>query len=335
MTSGSRAAIALWIGLLMAVGCGERRDAGHALRDAGRSAGTLLAPLPAPSPSELLSVDFTHMPLAIGNRWDYRLTFSMRLVYADGSQETSVQSSILRSETTGETILNEQWYFLQSEYDPQQTTSPGPLYAVRADASGLYHLDLFLRDPADAASIAPGLPWARQLEASARAVGARSPHRAALEAAAQRLGARMQAALFATRTSLPGFPGAPGLPPPGQVTGFRHGNPRPGESTMLLYPMFRGTRWIERDTPRFTRSVEGREQLSVPAGSFTAWVVRGRGEFFEPNDRVHFWYAKEGLVCIQGRASTLATDDTGRPIGRLHFELDQRLLSFTRVSYPL
>ena len=318
----------------LAGGCSRHPTSGTA-PESGASAGAVLAPLPTPAPNELTSFEFSQMPLAVGNRWDYRVVTSMRLVFPDGSQETSVRSSMLRSETTGEVTLNEQRYFLQSEYDPQQAPPAGPLYAVRADASGLYHLDLFLLDPADIAPSVPDLPWSRQIVASAREAAARSPHRAAFEAEAQRLGARLQAAVFPTLTSLPGFPGVPGLPPRGQETGFRHGSPRPGEIPMLLYPMLRGSRWIVREVPRFTRSVEGREPLTVPAGSFSTWVVRGGGENFGPYDRVQFWYANEGLIRVRAQGSVLAVDDTGRPVGRVHYESDQQLLSFSQVAYPL
>ena len=72
-----------------------------------------------------------------------------------------------------------------------------------------------------------------------------------------------------------------------------------------------------------------REATHVPAGDFTAWVMRGFSELYGPRDVVHFWQASDGLVKITLRGETEVTDDQGRPIGRMLFEMDQSLSALT------
>jgi hypothetical protein len=46
---------------------------------------------------------------------------------------------------------------------------------------------------------------------------------------------------------------------------------------------------------------------------------------------VHFWQASEGLVKLTLQAETQVTDDQGRPIGWMVFEMDQSLTALTLV----
>jgi len=129
---------------------------------------------------------------------------------------------------------------------------------------------------------------------------------------------------------MPGLTETPGQPVRGGDAGVvRRGDPLPGESSALVYPMFVGSRWVVRDSPRYTRLVEGRGRTTVPAGTFEAWNLRGRSEFESPGDVVHFYYAREGLIRVTLHADLDVVDTGNIVVGRVIMDMDQSLTAFT------
>jgi hypothetical protein len=88
-----------------------------------------------------------------------------------------------------------------------------------------------------------------------------------------------------------------------------------GELTRLRYPLTVGTSWIIRSDPIYTATVEALEALELPIGSVHAHRIRIEAPFFGPHDRVHFWFAREGMlrmlvhVEIPTTAGTLIADE--------------------------
>ena len=321
-------AAALLLLTLSAAGCSEHRARESASLESNAPAGALLGPTAVPGTRDLTGGGMTLIPIAVGQRWDYRVFTSSRLVSPDSPEEVTRTATPWRTEIAYELFNGGVQYFAEANYDPRQLDPPvGQFYLVREDASGRYYLDQFVVSPAAREPRDAGVSWVKEHEVAVRAAAARSPHRAAIEAAAARASAVLHSLADLTR-----LPGAPfphtGLPARGMESG-RLGSPRPGEISHLLYPLFRGSRWIVRDSPRFTRSIVGRERLSLPAGEFDAWAIRGGSEFFGPNDRVFFHYAEEGLVRMQVRLEAELVDEQGNPIGRYVTETDQLLEQYT------
>ena len=103
--------------------------------------------------------------------------------------------------------------------------------------------------------------------------------------------------------------------------------------TMLKFPLRVGASWVERDSPRFVRTVVGHELIRVPLGTVAAWNIRVTSELFGPNDRVNFWYSSLGLVRIHYHVEADAVDNTGAVIGRAANTGD-RALTAVRLQGP-
>jgi len=326
----------LLLAALLAAGCSSQRTASD--RDSsppGSSAGTLLGPsLGSVALDPLRDARLLHMPLAVGNRWDYVVRLRTRLI-SDGSPDVIEETeSPWTSEIVGAQTLNEHEYFLEADYDPRVVVRPPlPYFALRQDRTGLYNLDLYYLSTGSAAAPANDPGWAARFAPALTRAAARSSHPAAFAEAAKRLAGRLAIMSMPGRgLGLPGMPRLPGLPRRGGDGGtFSRGSPLPGEISLLVYPLFTGSKWIVRESPRFARAVENRENAHLPAGDFSAWVMRGSSELYGPHDVVHFWQASEGLVKLTLQAETQVTDDQGRPIGWMVFEMDQSLSALTLV----
>jgi hypothetical protein len=308
---------------LLVTSCGQHRARESTSAGSGAPAGVLLAP--SVGIPTVAGTAFSHMPLAVGNRWIYEIRVRSRLVEDGPTGEVMTRTDPWVVEIIGQATLNEQDYFVELDYDPRLGAPTGLPFLVREDATGFYNMDAPTLAPSAARS-APDLSWLTELETELRARVANSPHRAAFEAAIARQVALLRIAtpLALDRSQLPRHPG---LPRPGEQTGFRPGRPRPGEITLLSYPIHRGARWIVRESPRFTRSVVTREHVTVPAGEFQAWRIRGDAELFGPRDHVTFWYSREGMVRLKGRFESEAVDDQGNPLGMVIFDVEYVLMS--------
>lgn len=334
--SGTRAARYPWraiapalvLALCLLAGSCAQRTSPTASSDPASSATALLAPLPAGESRDLFGAGHSQRPLAVGQRWDYLRFVFTRLVSPGQPDLTVWSTSPWREEITGETVIDSQPYFLMVSYDPRHAPPLSPPFAVREDATGFYRLDLF--EPLSGARAAGGTrdDWVSRHEAAVRDAAASSPHRAAFERAAART-SPVLAAFFAPELvgNSPIVP--PGWPTPGEETGLRSGRPRAGEHTMLLYPLFRGSRWIVSEPRRQKRTVVGRERANVPAGEFMTWVLQARDESLGPNDRVQLCYAAEGLILVRGHIESAAIDELDNPIGLMITDSQRRLERFT------
>lgn len=312
---------------LFAQGCSRQTTSDPGTLEPGSGAGSLLGADPSPGQrldgSRIGSV--SHMPLAVGNTWDYTVHTRTQLITDGVPGEITLTESPWRSQITEERTIEGTDYFMQAEYDPNSLANWVSRYALREDRSGLYNKDLItLPTPARVVSEAEDA-FVKDVQSAVARAAATSPHRAAFEAAAVRLGARV-AAMRQPGGMIGRFPRRPG---PGAPRGFNGGGPRPDEITMLSYPLHMGSSWIVRDDPRFERLVIAREHTTVPAGQFIAWVLRASSELYGPNDRVHLWYARQGLIKLTIHADVNVVDDTGNIIGRAIVDVTQDLSGLT------
>jgi hypothetical protein len=88
-----------------------------------------------------------------------------------------------------------------------------------------------------------------------------------------------------------------------------------GEITRLDYPLHPGASWTIREDPHFSSTVEGLDQLSIPAGRFNAYRIRINSQFFGPEDTVHLWMSRSGQLQFLYRLVEPATDEDGNVIG--------------------
>ena len=322
---------------LLAAGCGSQRAASD--RDSlppASSADALLGPgLGSLALDPLRETRLLHMPLAVGNRWDYIVWLRTRLI-SDGSPDVVEETrSPWTAEIVDAQILNEHEYFLEAEYDPRVVARPPlPYFALRQDRTGLYSRDLYYLGPHSAAAPANDGGLAARFESALASAAAKSGHPAAFAAAAKRLAARLALMSMPGRgLGVPGLPDPPGLSRAnGDGGAVRRGSPLPDEISLLVYPLYTGSKWVVRESPRFARVVVNRESVQLPAGEFSAWLMRGFSEVYGTRDVVQFWQASEGLVRITVTSETEVTDEQGRPIGRMLIEMDQSLLELRLVQ---
>ena len=295
--------ITLLASCLGLVGCSHKYSADGATSDNAGATTELLAPGESggiPSARALY-------PLAVGNRWDYRIRTRSEITTDAGPQPPVVEENSLAIEITGTQTIDGRDYFQQSESDPSQAPPNSSVFNLRGNRFGLFELDLVSAQQDLATDAAP-------LDDNVAALMAyvdRTVTDPSQRAAFQRAAAEVAAKIAAARPTLVGRPGRPGAVP--------------GEITLLSYPLYPGARWIVRDDPRFARIVVGPERVNLPLGTLPAWKLRGTSELFGPEDRVHFWYSRLGLLRIRFHVVGDATDNTGNVIGRVVTDSDQSL----------
>jgi len=247
-------------------------------------------------------------PLALGNRWDYAVHARVTMVTSGGQQPLQRTDDPFRVEIVGVHTFGQREYFLQQEGNPLET---GPFASiinpVRADRSGVYEPQSFggLEAPAAVPNDAAARAVVDRLVGSpeARAAFAEAYDRVAVLLA----GARRHAATF---------------------TGSQAG-PDSSELSVLRYPLFAGARWDVADFSGLRRSVVGRERITVPAGTFMAWRVRGETDFYGSHDRLNFWYSNAGLIRVSYHFESDARDPFGNVLGRIVGDDDQVLTALT------
>jgi len=308
LVPGALARLALVAALAGAVvaGC-SHRDAAPSEASAG--AASLLAPNPwtggLPS-ARWRGLGRSHMPLEVGNRWDYRVQVSTRILSTGRPDQVDAIEYPWSTEVVGVGTFGAREYFMVASYDPRVMMVESPI-PMREDATGLYERDVIVAKLLSDGST----PRDGRADACARALEAalaRGPADPALAAAAKRLVARVASVL-----------GEAGEPNAGRQ------GPDAEEIALLRYPLRPGAEWDVRKSPRFTRRVVGRDLVRVPAGRFIGWRIAGGGELFGPHDRVHAWYARQGLVRLVTHLETEATDASGNVIGLLVYDMDQTL----------
>jgi hypothetical protein len=306
-------AVALLVLAAFVPGCSHKYSGDPASSEVAGPAGELLAPRPTDTGIGFSSARMLY-PLAVGNRWDYRVRERDQITTEAGPQPPVIREQPLALEITDTQTFDGRQYFLQSEFDPRQGPANGSVFNLRGSRFGLFELDLVRAPQGVATDAVPIDPEATSLAAYVDRTIADPAQRAAF----QRAAAEVVAKLAAVRPS-------PGSIRPGT-------DAAPGEITLLSYPLYAGARWIVRDDPRFARIVIGRERVSLPLGTFAAWNIRGTAELFGPEDRVHFWYSNLGLLRIRFHVVGNATDNTGAIIGRVVTDSDQSLTDIHLVA---
>jgi len=249
-------------------------------------------------------------PLAVGNRWDYRIHMTSVIITDAGPQPPVGVEAALAAEIAGTQQVGDQTYFLQTEFDP--TLVPPPVavaFRERQDRLGLFELD----ESGPTSDLTLDGPAPDPTSSDLAVYVDRTIVDPAQRAAFRRAAAEVAAKLALVRR--------------GGVRSRPNTGAGPGEITMLSYPLVPGVSWIVRDSPRFARVVVGRDRVTVPLGTFTAWKIRGTSEVFGPDDRVHFWYSDLGLLSIRLHVVANATDPFGNVIGRVETDFDQSLSS--------
>ncbi len=244
-------------------------------------------------------------PLAVGNRWDYDITWRTTLITLEGPQPTVETTAPWIVGIIGERVENQRRFFMAEEYDPR-VAAPSLVFRVREDRSGYYSTDP-ITAAAPALRSAPAMPSA--LEANLEQALTGAPHAAAFRHAAATLALRLATVTNAGTTAMRPAPGGP----------------ESGETAQLRYPLRIGARWVVRESPRFERVVVGQQQIRMPAGTFHAWRLRQTSEVFGPDDSAQLWYSRSGLLRIAFRGKADATDEAGNIVGQVIIEQDQVL----------
>ena len=293
----AHAALALLLAsALVAGGCSHQDRAAISAPDA---ASDLLAPSPDPGGLQLGRL---LVPLAVGNRWDYRSRFQVTIVTDSGTQPGFDEVTPLRDEITGTEQIGEHEYFLIQESNPASGENYG-VFRDREDHSGLFEHDP-PSPPAGALAADEAAAFARQLSDYVERTVTDEARRAAFQRAATVVAAK----LAAVRRPA--------------------GGADPDEITFLRFPLFVGASWIVRDSPRFEREVTAHERVELPAGAFSSWSIRGTSELFGPEDRLQLWYGQEGLLRLRFHGVSEATDPSGNVIGLVVADMDQSLTAF-------
>jgi hypothetical protein len=300
--------ICLLTGALTIAGCSHKYSADDASLDPTGVAGELVGALPDDGATDA-RLGRLFFPLAVGNRWEYRVRARSTITTDAGPQPPVTEESTVLEEITGTRQVGDRTYFveLESLFRPGQATL-GSEFLLRESRFGLFEKDEqagisgAMVEVASDASVPPSLA----------AYVDRTVQDARARVAFDRAAAQVAEKVAAIQHSLHGLRRLPrGVDP--------------GEITVLSFPLHLGARWIVRDDPRFVRSVVAHERVNAPLGLFPAWKLRGTAELFGPSDRVHFWYSNVGLVRIRFHVTGNAVDDRGNVIGSVVFDSDQSL----------
>jgi hypothetical protein len=250
-------------------------------------------------------------PLAVGNEWTYRRTFTIEVDILGGTGdpfvetfEGTVERRIIGSEeVSGQVYLVEQ-STLAANGQPDVSTT---WTRFRQDHAGLYVADVATNDP-------PG----------SMPMGPRSPVFPFTVGKAWREHARRLEILH--RLLEPGLGGSAAI-------ARRPGDVRPGELKRLSYPLHPKSTWFNRVDPFVVRSeVEAHEVLDLPAGRFPCYRVRVDNEFLDPDDRMVIWYGRCGRLSHFIHAETWAVDAETGEMAHITTEEIERLAGLALVE---
>ena len=107
----------------------------------------------------------------------------------------------------------------------------------------------------------------------------------------------------------------------------RPGGVLAGELTRLAYPLRPGQTWVVRSEPNFifTSEVEANETIDVPAGRFPSSRIRIDNNLLGPNDRVHIWFGRAGILAFRYHVEIPIVDPDGNAQGAFFGEYDETL----------
>lgn len=258
-------------------------------------------------------------PMAIGNCWTYRGSFSTHI---EGDPFLNIGLFMEQRKLTGTEDLFGRTYVVEEQKRwfplfPWPPTDSNTVWVrYRQDRAGLYEADVPLNQSPNSRVVT--LAHAGKSERS-RNMGVLA-NWYQLEAhvlrtrgegflpAVQILKRKIQSVHAALRHTGLRHPGRTGRPPGGVL---------PDELTRLKYPLRPGQEWTIRSEPMFTARVERREVLNLPAGRMRGIRIRILIEGLNPEDEVFIWYGREGFLKMSYHLESVATDNQGNPIGTL------------------
>lgn len=254
-------------------------------------------------------------PLDIGNHWEYQNDFTFRLTPIGGPPgDPSVNHSVLDVDLTGTEERFGREYVVQRESDDQGYEAS---FLYRQDKTGLYNADPVTAQAARVTrAVDPAAFVARSLpNASEKVLAA---YRAAMTRVMEKQSAIRLAALHGRLAPSSNAQAAAG--------------PLAGEIAVLRYPLSPSKSWHVREDPLFVKTVETQESLALPAGSFNGWRIRIDSELFGPNDRVHVWHGRDGLLQLEAHVEGVVTDENGNVLGTIVSDQVQRLSDLSLVK---
>jgi len=286
-------------------GCSHKDSGDDATLGATGAATDLLAPRPTVDGSGFARARY---PLAVGNRWDYRLSGTSQVITDAGPQPPMTVVEALRAEIVGTDHFGEHEYFVREVSFPE-SGSPYSLYVyMREDRSGVFMLQRgggYVGSP-DAGAVGPR--FARQLGAYVDRTVLDPGRRDAFQRAVASMVVKLAA----------------GRPTVGVESANAQGA-EPGESTELRFPLSVGAQWSVFEGSGYVRSVVGRERIRVPPGAFSAWRVRETSDLSGPADRAYLWYGAVGWVHERYHYEVVATDTSGHAVGRVLIDTEVSL----------
>jgi hypothetical protein len=232
-------------------------------------------------------------PLAVGSEWHYAAHLKSQAIVDGEPQPPEVENGDVSLSIIGtETRFGREYFVAELAAE----IGSGPPVTVwvryRQDRGGLYEADIPISEPptGTAAASVEHVPVGHRLNAPLvlRLLGG---ERHALR------GRRTTRTHDSSRQ------------PPG--------GPMSNEITRLVYPLRPGQEWVIRDDPLFESRVDGRDVLVVPAGRHSAWRVWISNDFSGPNDVVHDWYNRHGIIAEYQRTETPYLDPSGAEVGTL------------------
>jgi hypothetical protein len=286
-------------------GCSHKDSGDDATMGATSAATDLLAPRLTVGG---LGFARARYPLAVGNRWDYRLSGTHQVITDAGPQPPMTFVETQRVEIVGTERIGEHEYFVREVSFPQSGSPYSEYVYMREDRSGVFILPTEGGYVGSPGAGAVGPRFVRQLGAYVdRTVldpGRRDDF--------QRAVASMVVKLAAGRPTI-------------GVESAKAQRAEPGETTELRFPLFVGAHWSVFEGSGFVRSVVGRERIRVPLGAFSAWRVRETSNLLGPADRSYLWYGAVGWVHERYHYEVAATDTSGHTVGRVLIDTEVSL----------
>jgi len=257
-------------------------------------------------------------PLTLGNHWTYDRSFVTRFgIGPDQLAEADLHSLVTR-DLTCSTQAGPDLYVAERTLEQDGDFLFSSWIYYRQDPTGLYEADFLLTSPppceaGGASGVARRGPDFLDRAWSARP-DAQSPRRSpALLAEWTRQQRVLRAALEGIDAAVKSAPTLSAAVP---------------EIQRLGYPLRGGSRWITRDTPRFTSRVVSHQRVRTPAGYVDAFKILISSELFGPRDHVFVWYGKIGFIGIVSHAEGFVVDENGIFAGWLNSDYREILTGY-------
>ena len=265
--------------------------------------------------SDVLALDFNGLffPLAQDNHWNYDRQLIVQILPEVGEPLPPEQiDGTIEREIDGTEELFDRTYVVMHEQCLAPGGSTESWIRYRQDPAGLYEADVAVSDPPAVATKAVATADAA-LEQLRQRLAARALDAGWLRAMDE-LALRREQILRAAR----------GV---SQAALSADGGVLANELLRLRYPLRPGACWpLRSDAPdAWIMTVEGRERLTLPAGTFAAWRVRLDGAIYGPEDVVRLWYSRSGELQFVLHAETEALDQEGNILGTVVYDERQVL----------